>query len=84
MRTSIAAGGTLAALAFCPLPAVAQVPAAEVATETGLDAAASRGDGAAIDRFFGGDKAALQARDAHCRTPGRPPRDMHTAAPPAW
>jgi hypothetical protein len=28
MRTSIAAGGTLAALAFCPLPAVTQVPAA--------------------------------------------------------
>lgn len=84
MRTSIAAVGTLAAPAFCPLPAVTQVPAAEVAAETGLDAAAARGDGAAIDRYFGGDKVALQARDAHGRTPGWPPRGMHTADPPAW
>jgi ankyrin repeat protein len=61
----------LAALAFCPLPATAQVPpsAAEAAAYTGLHAAAWRGDVPAIERLAGGGKAALEARDAHGRTP---------------
>jgi len=61
----------LAALAFCPLPATAQVPptAAEVAAYTGLHAAAWRGDVPAIERLAAGGKAALEARDAHGRTP---------------
>lgn len=62
----------LAALAFCPLPATAQVPptAAEVAAYTGLHAAAWRGDVQAIERLLAaGGKAALEARDAHGRTP---------------
>jgi hypothetical protein len=61
----------LAALAFCPLPAVAQVPptAAEAAAYTGLHAAAWRGDVPAIERLGAGGRAALEARDAHGRTP---------------
>jgi uncharacterized protein len=61
----------LAALAFCPLPATAQVPptAAEAAAYTGLHAAAWRGDVPAIERLAVGGKAALEARDAHGRTP---------------
>ncbi len=62
----------LAALAFCPLPAAAQVPptAAEAAAYTGLHAAAWRGDVQAIERLLAaGGKAALEARDAHGRTP---------------
>ena len=61
----------LAALALCPLPATAQVPptAAEAAAYTGLHAAAWRGDVPAIERLAGGGKAALEARDAHGRTP---------------
>ncbi len=61
----------LAALAFCPLPATAQVPpsAAEAAAYTGLHAAAWRGDVPAIERLAGGGKAVLEARDAHGRTP---------------
>ena len=61
----------LAALALCPLPATAQVPptAAEAAAYTGLHAAAWRGDVPAIERLAAGGKAALEARDAHGRTP---------------
>ena len=61
----------LAALALCPLPAAAQVPptAAEAAAYTGLHAAAWRGDVPAIERLAAGGKAALEARDAHGRTP---------------
>ena len=61
----------LAALAFCPLPATAQVPpsAAEAAAYTGLHAAAWRGDVPAIERLAAGGKAVLEARDAHGRTP---------------
>jgi hypothetical protein len=61
----------VAALAFCPLPATAQVPptAAEAAAYTGLHAAAWRGDVPAIERLAAGGKAALEARDAHGRTP---------------
>ena len=61
----------LAALAFCPLPATAQVPptAAEAAAYTGLHAAAWRGDVPAIERLAAGGKAVLEARDTHGRTP---------------
>ena len=61
----------LAALVLGPLPAAAQVPpsAAEAAAYTGLHAAAWRGDVQAIERLAAGGKAALEARDAHGRTP---------------
>ena len=61
----------LAALLCGAPPALAQVPptAAEAAAYTGLHAAAWRGDVAAIGRLEGGGKAALEARDAHGRTP---------------
>ncbi|MBK9702466.1 MAG: ankyrin repeat domain-containing protein [Betaproteobacteria bacterium] len=64
-------GLLLAALALGPLPAAAQVPptAAEAAAYTGLHAAAWRGDVPAIERLAAGGKAALEARDAHGRTP---------------
>jgi uncharacterized protein len=60
------------------LPAAAQVPptAAEIAGYTGLHAAARRGDAAAIERLAQRDlpRSALEARDAHGRTP------LHVAA----
>jgi ankyrin repeat protein len=58
-----------AAWAAGTMPALAQVPpsADEVAHYTGLHAAAQRGDVAAIER--GVSRAALEARDAHGRTP---------------
>jgi ankyrin repeat protein len=61
----------LAALAFCALPAAAQVPPtpAEAAAYQGLHAAAWRGDVQAIERLAADGKAALEARDAHGRTP---------------
>ncbi|MBK7791718.1 MAG: ankyrin repeat domain-containing protein [Betaproteobacteria bacterium] len=64
-------GLLLAALALGPLPAAAQVPPtpAEAAAYTGLHAAAWRGDVPAIERLAAGGKAALEARDAHGRTP---------------
>ena len=64
-------GLLLAALALGSLPAAAQVPptAAEAAAYTGLHAAAWRGDVPAIERLAAGGKAALEARDAHGRTP---------------
>ena len=64
-------GLLLVALALGSLPAAAQVPptAAEAAAYTGLHAAAWRGDVPAIERLAAGGKAALEARDAHGRTP---------------
>jgi ankyrin repeat protein len=52
------------------VPASAQVPPspAEAASYGGLHAAAQRGDVAAIERL-GSDRAALEARDSHGRTP---------------
>ena len=69
--TALRLGLVLAALALCPLPAVAQVPptAAEAAAYTGLHAAAWRGDVPAVERLAAGGKAALEARDAQGRTP---------------
>ena len=57
------------------VPASAQVPpsASEAAAYRGLHAAAQRGDVAAIERL-GSDRAALEARDGHGRTP------LHVAA----
>ncbi len=59
-----------AALGAGALPAAAQVPpsATEAAAYTGLHAAAWRGDVATIQRLAA-SKAALEARDAHGRTP---------------
>ncbi len=63
-----------AALGAGALPAAAQVPpsASEAAAYTGLHAAAWRGDVATIQRLAT-SKTALEARDAHGRTP------MHVA-----
>ncbi len=62
-----------ALLAMWVLPVAAQVPptAAEIARYTGLHAAAQRGDAAAIERLAHRDspRSALDARDAHGRTP---------------
>jgi ankyrin repeat protein len=62
------AGLLLLALA---LPAAAQVPPspAEAAAFTGLHAAAQRGDVAAIQRLAAPSRSALEATDAHGRTP---------------
>ena len=59
-----------AALAAAALAAGAQVPpsAREVAAYAGLHAAAHRGDAVAIERAAA-SRAALEARDAHGRTP---------------
>jgi len=66
------AAATLAVAATAAVaPAAAQVPpsAAEVQAYRGLHAAAQRGDVATIRRLGAADKAALEARDAHGRTP---------------
>ena len=59
------------ALAAAAMPAHAQVPpsAAEVAAYTGLHAAAYRADVEKIHELSAADPAALEARDAHGRTP---------------
>jgi len=53
------------------MPVAAQVPPspAEVAAFTGLHAAAQRGDVAGIQRVLASSRAALEATDAHGRTP---------------
>ncbi len=67
---AVVAAALLAATAMHAPPAAAQVPPtpAEVAAYRGLHAAAHHGDLAAISRLAG-SKAALEARDAHGRTP---------------
>ena len=59
------------AISLAAASARAQVPpsAAEAAAYTGLHAAAWRGDVAAIARLAPASKAAVDARDAHGRTP---------------
>jgi ankyrin repeat protein len=59
----------LAAILATALNAMAQVPpsASDIRSYTGLHAAAHRGDVAAIEQLAG--RAALDARDAHGRTP---------------
>jgi ankyrin repeat protein len=66
-----AAALVVAALAAATMPAHAQVrpSAAEVAAYTGLHAAAQRGDVEKIRELAAADPAALEARDAHGRTP---------------
>ena len=60
-----------AALAAATMPAHAQAPpsAAEVAAYTGMHAAAYRADVEKIRELAATDPAALEARDAHGRTP---------------
>ncbi|MGZ5250138.1 MAG: ankyrin repeat domain-containing protein [Caldimonas sp.] len=54
-----------------PLPSVAQVApsAAEIAAYRGLHAAAQRGDASAIEQLAAANRAALESRDDHGRTP---------------
>ncbi len=70
MRTPPFIRAFVLALAAWAAPASAQVPPTEteIASYTGLHAAASAGDLAAIARLSA-DKAALEARDAQGRTP---------------
>jgi len=59
------------ATAVLPTASVAQLAptATEIAAYVGLHAAAARGDVAAIARMAGADRASLNARDGHGRTP---------------
>lgn len=70
MTPRLRIGALLLALAAA-LPVRAQVPptADEAAAYTGLHAAAQRGDGKAIERLVATSREALNARDAHGRTP---------------
>jgi ankyrin repeat protein len=70
MRRDFLAAAMLAAAALLALPLAAQIPpsVAEIAAYRGLHAAAQRGDLMEIGRLAA-DRAAVDARDAHGRTP---------------